>query len=129
MNIGSINNTNTTFCKLKKITCSTEDIIKNCCATERRIKIELKTLAENNNFFKNNNVNAYIAVTKNTATLNLSYKPIARNFADMIKNIFVNKKKLTLVEYEKDPNEGMINLIRKMRRAKNSEDLLNLATK
>lgn len=128
MNINPINNnqkTTPSFNKLKKISCSWD-----CCNNmERRVKLELQEMANKNEFFKANDVEALIDIRRNIASLKLSYKPIANNLIGKIRNLFIDKKELTLANYHNCPDEGMFILVKKMRQAKTSDDLFNLAEK
>lgn len=126
MNISPINNNQkkeVSFEKLKKISCSNDF----CTTVEKRVKIELQNMATNHDFFKANDVDAFIHVGRNIATLKLKYKPITNNLIDKIKNLFMDKKELTLANYHHCPDEGMFFLVKDMRSAKTSEDLFNLA--
>lgn len=96
---------------------------------ERRVKLELQEMANKNEFFKANDVEALIDIRRNIASLKLSYKPIANNLIGKIRNLFIDKKELTLANYHNCPDEGMFILVKKMRQAKTSDDLFNLAEK
>lgn len=128
MNINPINNqqnTNNSFGKLRKISCP-EGL---CNSSERRVRLELKDMAEKNNFFKDNNVDAFIKIQRNIALLNLKYKPIGKTFIEKFKNLFVHPEELVIVKYHLCPDEGMFFLVKEMRKAKNSEDLMSIAKK
>lgn len=121
--INSNKKSNTSFNKLKKIRCINE----RCNNSEQRVKLELQNMATSHDFFKANDVDAFIHVGRNIATLKLKYKPITNNLIDKIKNLFMDKKELTLANYHHCPDEGMFFLVKDMRSAKTSEDLFNLA--
>lgn len=110
---------NTNFGKLKKITCATEAFNKECDALEKRIKMELISVAENNIFFKRNDVNANIITKNKTAELTLFYKPAENNILKKIKNLFFDspKQKLVFLKEENTLDDSVCSLISQIRKA------------
>ena len=132
MNVNQINNNQTdiNFGKLKRITCSSRKVYGKPNNLEKRVKIELKQLAEKNSFFETNDVNAFILIKEGIALLQLKYRPIANSFGERIKNVFSNNKsQLNISEQSIYPEEGMFLLIKKMRKAVTEKDIFSLADK
>ncbi len=132
MNVNPINNnqTGTNFGKLRRITCSSRKVYGKTNILEKRIKIELKQLAEKNSFFKTNDVNAFILIKEGIASLQLKYRPIANSFGERIKNVFSNNEsRLNISEQSVYPEEGTFLLIKKMRKAVTEKDIFSLADK
>ena len=128
MNINPINNNqknNVSFEKLKKIKCN----YNGCNNAENRVKLELQNMAMEHEFFKNNNVNAFINIKRNIAELTLQYKPAAKTLMDNFKSLFADTNELVIANYHNCPDEGMYLIVKGLREAKNSEDLFKLAKK
>ena len=51
------------------------------------------------------------------------------NIIEKLKSFFVLPEELVIVKYHLCPEEGMFFLVKELRNAKNSEDLMNIAKK
>lgn len=114
-------NVNTNFNALKKIRC------KNDPRTfwEGRIIDELKKVSLKHDFFKKNNVNAFVSVERYFgAQVILKYKPIGENFIDKVKNFFKPYKEYVMRDSHSCPDDSSYFIAKNLRDKKKSKDFL-----
>lgn len=131
MQIQSINNysqqNSPNFNALKNIRCK----LGPCSGHEKLIVNELKLLAKENNFFKNNDVNAIISVESwKGAELKLESKPAAKTLKEKIKNFFAEPEVHTVKDKHSCPFDSSYFLARKLRDVtENKQNFLSIFTK
>ena len=110
------------FKALKKISCFQGDLFSNCHLNEERIVDELKKIVNNDNFFKKNDVNAFVRAFRGVSSLTLEYKPVAKNFKEKIQQFFMPAKKIELIKTAFCTDDSTFYLAKEMRKIKTFED-------
>ena len=123
---------NTNFSALKKIKCREVYGQKMPCSWNEKFVIkELKSLANQNEFFKENNVDAEVTVERNWGgRVLLKAKPVVNGLVAKIKNLFVEAEKYEIRANHFCPDDSSFALAKKLRNISNGkEDFYDVFTK
>ena len=117
MKIDSTSQYNPDFGALNKIKCMCNGRPTSLCThNEHKIIDELRELAKVDKFFKDNDVNAKVSVENIVgAKVILESKPVAKNFSDKIKNLFISKNTRIIQDTHRCPIDSSYFLARKLR--------------
>jgi len=116
-----IQSNKTNFGALKSIKCVSVNCQKRPCTYhEKNIIEELKDLAKVDKFFKENDVNAKVQVSRLLgAIVRLEAKPTPKNFVNKIKNFFTTPKVRIISDNHHCPLDSTFFVAKKLREMKN----------
>ena len=133
MNISTINSFSSdatqNFGKLKRVKCRTESIYGRgrCGFYEERIVNELKEIARINNFFRDYDVTAFVAVERGKgATLLMQCKAAAKTFKEKFKNFFSLGEMVLLEKKYNCTDDSSFFLAKEIRDIQDSNKLYDL---